>query len=74
MCLGIPMKLVKIDYPVALAEARGVQRKVYLQLIPKEEIEPGEYVIVHVGFAIQKLSPQEAEETWRCFDQLLEHA
>ncbi len=71
MCLGVPMKLVEINYPVAVAEAKGVKREVYLQLIPEDQIHPGDYVIVHVGFAIQKLSPEEAEETWRYLDQIL---
>ena len=71
MCLGVPMKLVEINYPVAVAEAKGVKREIYLQLIPEDQIHPGDYVIVHVGFAIQKLSPEEAEETWRYLDQIL---
>lgn len=74
MCLGVPMKLVEINYPVAIAEAKGVKRQVYLQLIPEDQIKLGDYVIVHVGFAIQKLSAEEAEETWRYLDELLEHA
>ncbi len=71
MCLGIPMKLVEINYPLAIAEAKGVKREVYLQLIPEDQIKPGDYVIVHVGFAIQKLSAEEAEETWQYLDQIL---
>jgi len=67
----VPMKLVEINYPVAVAEAKGVKREIYLQLIPEDQIHPGDYVIVHVGFAIQKLSPEEAEETWRYLDQIL---
>ncbi|OAG26907.1 hydrogenase assembly protein HypC [Thermodesulfatator autotrophicus] len=65
MCLGVPMKLIEINYPVGLAEAEGVKREVNLQLLPEDEIKVGDYVIVHVGFAIQKMSPEEAEETWR---------
>ncbi len=71
MCLGIPMKLVEVNYPLAIAEAKGVKREVYLQLIPEDQIKPGDYVIVHVGFAIQKLSAEEAEETWQYLDQIL---
>ncbi|WP_231887778.1 HypC/HybG/HupF family hydrogenase formation chaperone [Thermodesulfatator autotrophicus] len=59
------MKLIEINYPVGLAEAEGVKREVNLQLLPEDEIKVGDYVIVHVGFAIQKMSPEEAEETWR---------
>jgi len=74
MCLGVPMKLLEVNYPMAIAEAKGVKRQVYLQLLPEEQVKPGDYVIVHVGFAIQKLSPEEAEETWRYLDELFEYA
>ena len=71
MCLGIPMKLIEVHYPVGVAEARGLRRKVYLQLIPEEEIQEGDYVIVHVGFALQKLSFEEAQETWRALEEIV---
>ncbi len=71
MCLGVPMKLIEVTYPVGIAEAKGVRRKVYLQLIPEDQLRPGDYVIVHVGFAIQKLSREEAEETWRLLEEAL---
>ena len=71
MCLGVPMKLIEVHYPVGLAEARGVRRRVYLQLLPKEEVQPGDYVIVHVGFAIQKISAEQAEDAWRLIEEVL---
>ncbi len=71
MCLGVPMKLIEINYPMGVAEAKGVRRQISLQLLPEKEIQLGDYVIVHVGFAIQKLSPQEAEETWRLLEEAL---
>ncbi|HFB83630.1 HypC/HybG/HupF family hydrogenase formation chaperone [Thermosulfuriphilus ammonigenes] len=72
MCLGVPMRLIEVNYPLGVAEARGVKRTVYLQLLPENEIKEGDYVIVHVGFAIQRLSASEAEETWRLLEGLLE--
>ncbi|AEH44176.1 hydrogenase assembly chaperone hypC/hupF [Thermodesulfatator indicus DSM 15286] len=72
MCLGVPMKLIEINYPIGIAEAEGVRREINLQLLPQEEIKVGDYVIVHVGFAIQKMSPEEAEETWRLLKQVME--
>ncbi len=65
------MKLVEINYPMAVAEAKGVRRKISLQLLPEKEINLGDYVIVHVGFAIQKLSQEEARETWRLLEEAL---
>ena len=66
------MRLIEVNYPLGVAEARGVKRTVYLQLLPENEIKEGDYVIVHVGFAIQRLSASEAEETWRLLEGLLE--
>ncbi|WP_245523079.1 HypC/HybG/HupF family hydrogenase formation chaperone [Thermodesulfatator indicus] len=66
------MKLIEINYPIGIAEAEGVRREINLQLLPQEEIKVGDYVIVHVGFAIQKMSPEEAEETWRLLKQVME--
>ncbi len=74
MCLGIPMKIVELNYPMGICEADGLKRKVNLQLLPKDEIKSGDYVIVHVGFAIQKLSPQEAQETLNFLKELAQHA
>ncbi|MBX6424038.1 HypC/HybG/HupF family hydrogenase formation chaperone [Thermosulfurimonas sp. F29] len=72
MCVGVPMRLKEIDYPVGVAEAEGVEMPVYLHLIPEEELAPGDWVIVHVGFAIQKIRPEEARETWRLLREIEE--
>ncbi|NPA48725.1 MAG: HypC/HybG/HupF family hydrogenase formation chaperone [Thermodesulfobacteria bacterium] len=74
MCLGIPMKIVELHYPTGVCEVDGVRRKVNFQLLPEDELQPGDHVIVHVGFAIQKISPEEARETVRLLRELLEHA
>jgi hydrogenase expression/formation protein HypC len=71
MCLGIPGKIVSIA-PTGLAEVdfSGVRREVSLMLCP--EVEVGDYVLVHVGFAIQRLAPDEAQETLQLLDEFLE--
>ncbi len=71
MCLGIPGKIVSIA-PTGLAEVdfSGVRRAVSLMLCP--EVQVGDYVLVHVGFAIQRLAPDEALETLKLFDEFLE--
>ncbi len=71
MCLGIPGKIISIA-PTGLAEVdfSGVRREVSLMLCP--EVQVGDYVLVHVGFAIQRLAPDEALETLKLFDELEE--
>ncbi len=61
MCLAIPMKVIKIRNELAIVEIGGVKREISLQLV--EDIRIGDYVIIHAGFAIQKLNEEEAEET-----------
>ncbi|MCK5426497.1 MAG: HypC/HybG/HupF family hydrogenase formation chaperone [Thermodesulfovibrionia bacterium] len=71
MCVGVPMKMVEINYPSGIAEAKGVKRNVGLQLIPENEVKIGDYVIVHVGFAIEKVDKKDADETWETLDEIL---
>ena len=61
MCLAVPMKLVKINDDLGIVELDGVQREISLQLL--NDIKIGEYVLIHAGFAIQKLNEEEAEKT-----------
>lgn len=68
MCLAIPMKVVEIDGEFGTVELGGVRRKAGLQLI--EEVKIGDYVIVHAGFAIEKLDEDEAQETLRLIQQI----
>jgi hydrogenase expression/formation protein HypC len=65
------MKVIDINYPSGVAEARGVTRNIGLQLLPENNVNIGDYVIVHVGFAIEKLDREEADEIWKGFDELL---
>ena len=71
MCLGIPMQIKAIDGFMAKCEARGVERDVSLFMMQDEQLEVNDYVVVHVGYAIQKLSPQEAHTAWEIYDQML---
>ena len=61
MCLAIPSKIIKIEDNVATIDVEGVQRKVSLLLL--EDAMVGEYVIVHAGFAIQRIDEAAAMET-----------
>lgn len=71
MCLGIPGKIVSLsDAHLAEVDFNGVRREVSLLLCP--EAQTGDYVLVHVGFAIQRLEEGEALETLKLFQELEE--
>ena len=61
MCLGIPAKIVKIENNMGTIDVEGTQKEVSLLL--QEDAKVGDYVIVHAGFAIQKIDEEEALET-----------
>ncbi len=61
MCVGIPMKLTAIDGNVGTVEEVGVGRTVGLDLL--EDPQVGNYVLVHAGYAIEQIDPEEAEAT-----------
>ncbi len=68
MCLAIPMKIKNIARPLATAEAGGLDPEVRVDLI--EDLSPGDYVIVHAGFAIQKMTEEEARENLRLLEDI----
>ncbi len=61
MCLAIPSKITQIKYNMATIDVDGVKREASLLLL--EDVRVGEYVIVHAGFAIQKIDEAAAMET-----------
>ncbi len=71
MCLAIPMQITSIDGYLARCEAKSVQREVSLFLLQDEPVKTGDFVVVHVGYALQKLTPQEARSAWELYDQML---
>ncbi|QPI04918.1 HypC/HybG/HupF family hydrogenase formation chaperone [Campylobacter concisus] len=72
MCLSIPSKVIEIDENnVATVETLGVTRKVSLDLI-SEEVKVGEYVLIHVGYAMQKIDTQFALESLEVYKQIAE--
>lgn len=71
MCLAIPMQVQSIEEFQCLCEARGIERQVSLFMLQGEEIVPGDFVLVHVGYAIQKISADDAAESWQLFDEVL---
>ncbi|MBL3588436.1 MAG: HypC/HybG/HupF family hydrogenase formation chaperone [gamma proteobacterium endosymbiont of Lamellibrachia anaximandri] len=71
MCLGIPMQIKTIVEYTARCEAKGIERDVSLFMLQHETLEPGDFVVVHVGYAIQKVTPQEARSAWEVYDEML---
>lgn len=71
MCLSIPSKVVEIDENnMATVDTMGVKRQVTLDLIG-EPVEVGEYVLIHVGFAMNKINVEEAEESIKIYEDII---
>ena len=68
MCWAIPLRLTEVRGDIGKVDVGGAAREIGLQLI--EDPRPGEYVLVHAGFAIQKLDEREALETLRLWDEI----
>jgi hydrogenase expression/formation protein HypC len=72
MCLAIPGKVIEIDSSVSPVMGKvsfgGIKKEVCLELVPEAKI--GNYVIVHVGFAITMMDEDEAQETLKLIDQM----
>lgn len=69
MCLAIPARIAeKLDNDMALIDLGGVRKEISLSLV--DAVAVGDYVIVHVGYALTKLDPEEAERTLRLFAEM----
>jgi len=66
------MQIRAIDGYTANCEAKGVQRDVSLFMMQDAGLQVDDYVVVHVGYAIQKITPQEARSAWELYDLMLE--
>jgi hydrogenase expression/formation protein HypC len=70
MCLGIPGRVVEVGKNVAKVDVGGLLREISIELCP--EVSVGEYVLVHTGFAIEKVDEKEAEETLELLKEMAE--
>lgn len=70
MCLSVPAKVISIDGDMAKVAVGETICNASLQLV--DDIQVGDYILLHTGFALQKLSEEEAEETFRLFEELEE--
>ncbi len=71
MCLAVPSEIVSIRDLTATVDVYGARRDVSLMLLP-EEVELGDFVIVHAGFAIQKIDREAGNEALRMIRELVE--
>ena len=69
MCVGLSAKVVKIQDGAALVDASGARREVSAALLP--DLEPGDYVMVHAGVAIAKITDEDEPETEALLEELL---
>ena len=69
MCLGIPAKIIKIKDNIAEVRVGKITRQASVQLLPGVKV--GEYVLLHAGFAIQRIDEKEAKETLKLLQELL---
>ncbi len=67
MCVGLPAKVVNIRDGMAIVDASGARREVSAELL--DDLDPGDYVMVHAGIAIAKITGEDSDET----SAILEH-
>ncbi len=70
MCLAIPMRIEQIEGLTARAQAKGIHREISLFLMQDTLPGIGDYVMVHVGYAIQKVAEEEARHAWSIYEQI----
>ena len=68
MCLAVPLKLIELDGKNAVGEAMGMKRRVRVDFIENPQL--GEYVMVHAGFAIERLSEEQAMEDIQAWEEV----
>ncbi len=72
MCLAVPALVLSIDGDFAQVDFGGASKRVCVTLLPGLEV--GEYVIVHTGYAIEKMKPEEAKKTLALFEEMAQMA
>ena len=70
MCLSVPVKIIRLENEQAIGSLGGAEIKVSLDLV--DDVKVNDYVLVHTGFAIEKISEEEAIETMALLDKLKE--
>ena len=73
MCLGVPGKVIAVDGLLATVDFWGLRKQVRLEVVD-EPVQPGDYILNHVGYAIRRIPPGEIESTLALYEELLRHA
>lgn len=68
MCLAIPAKIITINKNLAEVDMAGVRRQADVRLL--KEARPGDYILIHAGFGIEKIDKKEAQETLKVWKEL----
>lgn len=73
MCLSIPSKVIKIDKEksVATVDTMGVQRDASLDLMTEEDVQVGDYVLLHIGFIMNKIDESDAIESLKLYEEII---
>lgn len=71
MCLAVPSKILEINNLLAVVEVYGARKEVSLVLLP-EDVEEGDYVLVHAGFALKKINHEVAQESLKLLREYAE--
>ncbi|MEA3639597.1 MAG: HypC/HybG/HupF family hydrogenase formation chaperone [Lamprobacter sp.] len=71
MCMGIPMQILEINGFGARCEAKGFEREVSLLMLDPEDLAVGDFVVIHLGHAIEKISAERAADAWSVYDEML---
>jgi hydrogenase expression/formation protein HypC len=70
MCLGVPGRVVEVDGLLATVDFWGVRKQIRLEVVD-QPVEPGDYILNHVGFAIRRIPPGEVASTLALYEELL---
>jgi hydrogenase expression/formation protein HypC len=73
MCLGVPGRVIEVCGNEAIVDFFGVSRRVRLELVD-QPVEPGDYILNHVGYAIRRIPEDDIEGTLRMYEELLREA
>jgi hydrogenase expression/formation protein HypC len=70
MCLGVPGKVIEVDGLMATVDFWGVRRQIRLEVVD-EPVQPGDYILNHVGYAIRRIPPEQIDVTLALYEELL---
>lgn len=73
MCLGVPGKVIEVNGLLATVDFWGVRRQIRLEVVD-EPVQPGDYILNHVGYAIRRIPPGEIDATLALYEELLQRA